>query len=82
MYSDLIEWAAFVCVLALVFVLWRSRLTGSASKILRHEAAALNAAEGWDFAVDQVDPSSEVTCVLAEQGDWDFFDLLECFEFE
>lgn len=82
MYSDLIEWTAFVCVLALVFVLWRSRLTRPAFKILRHGATASQAGEGCDFAVDQVDPSSEVTCALAEQGDWDFYDLLECFELE
>ncbi|MCK4868310.1 MAG: hypothetical protein KAT39_09675, partial [Alphaproteobacteria bacterium] len=61
MYSDLIEGIAFVCMLALVFVLWRSRLTGSAFKILRFGAPAPQPQEACDFAVDQVDLASEAT---------------------
>ena len=80
MYSDLIEGTAFACILALVFVLWRSRVTGPAFKILRLGARAPQTWEGGDFAVDQVDPASEAICALTEQADWDFLELLECFE--
>ncbi|MBE9558480.1 MAG: hypothetical protein IMF08_16605 [Proteobacteria bacterium] len=80
MFSDLIEGIAFVCMLALVFVLWRSRLTGFAFKILRLGARAPQPQDACGFSVDQGDLASEATCALTEQADGDFLDLFECFE--